>query len=787
MSKVKLGKWIKAERDYDKMIYLTEEDDTIKDRPKHLYTNLLAHQKTTVKAMLDLETRRFVRVKSLPKPTSYWNNTNAGPVKSLESPVIETTAGVLSEKLGSGKSFEMLALISLNPIPKAFSEITSMDFPLSDEVQGHSYSAANNKTAFKEAGFGLEIRKTYKTLFRQTVIFVSKSVLVQWTQYIQDYTDFKVMVIGDVRALRKLHQMVFAPTKESNRSSLYKYDIILVKNKTVSGKFDIPEIKGTYLEKNKIKPILTLFGEMFSNICFARVVLDDFDTINIPNTARVVPALFTWFISSTTKSSPSKRNMGRSHHDIRDMVTYSRPTYVESWENNDLFTHFNICNSDAFIDKSTNVGKIHFYSYKFKNPNESYIELLGTMGAADATNVMEMLNGDAVNTAAEAAGIKSTSVADIFEKILEDKWLKYKLNVEIANYIPDVQDNVAELPPLPDPEYAITQAGLNKLAANIRKCGPLGSIQSIVKYEQQSADDKIKELESENNSAKEENGKAVERVKSRLKEGDCPICCEEFADCEGVMIMKCCGQTFCTDCVKDTTGLHSVGNDVQGKCANCRAVISFQQMIMIDKEISLDSIISDNIDEEEEEEDLPDLADTSANDDDSSEEKPLTKFRCIIGIIKGKEYKDLRKNENVKIDKILIGANDLPEAKKEERKFLVFANFKETLDNLQKEMDEESVTYARLNGTSKQIAELVKRYKLPHTNPRSINVLLINAARYCAGLNLQNTTDVAFTHKVTEKSIESQLVGRAVRVGRTMNLNVHYILYHNEFGHLHNH
>ncbi len=780
------GKWITLEREYGKMAYLTEKDDKISANPKHLSTELLPHQRTAVKAMQDLENRRYVKIKNLPGQPSYWGSTNRTAINNLDSIVIETTAGVLSEKLGSGKSFEMLALISINPIPKAFSEITSIDFPRTNDLQSAwVYSALEQGQYYKELGFGLEVRKTYKTVFRQTVIFVSKSVLVQWTQYIKDYTDFNVLVIDDVRALRTLHQMVFNPTKTSNRSTLYKYDIILVKNKTVSGEFTIPEIKGTYLEQNKIKPILTLFGEMFSNICFARVVLDDFDTINIPNTARVVPALFTWFISSTTKQAVSKRNVGRAHREIQAMITYSRPTYVESWENSDLFTHFNICNSDEFIDKSTNVGKIHFYSYKFKNPNENYIELLGTMGAQDANNVMEMLNGDAVNTAAEAAGIKSTSVADIFEKILDDKWLKYKLNIEIANYIPEVREAVAELPPLPDPEDAITQAALTKLANNIKKCGPINSIPDIVEYEQQAVDDKIKEVEDENKSAKEENGKAIERVKSRLKEGDCPICCETFSDCEGVMIMKCCGQTFCTNCVKDTTGLRNIGSDVQGKCANCRAVISFQQMIMIDKEISLDSILSDNLKGGEA---APvAVAPTTDEEHDPFDIKDLTKFRCIIGIIQGYEFKNLRKPENIHINKILLGSIDLPEPKKDERKVLVFANFKETLDNLRKELDEAKIAYEYLNGTSKQIAETVKRYKLPHTDLQAINVLLINAALYCAGLNLQNTTDLVFTHKVIETAIESQIIGRAVRVGRITNLNVHYVLYHNEFGHLHNH
>jgi SNF2 family DNA or RNA helicase len=775
------GKWINTSRKYGSTLQLTEHDDAIEDKPGNLFTELLPHQKTAVKAMLDLENKRFVKIDNLPKNNGYsygYGNSQTTLCAHLKDVVVETTAGVLSEKLGSGKSFEMLALISLNPVPRNISEISTIPFPIPENGR-YGYSS---DATFIDKGFGIEVRKTYKKLFRQTVIFVSKSVLGQWTQYIKDYTNFKVLVIDNVMNLRKLYAMVFKPTKELNRKMLRKFDIILVKNKVISGEFDVPEIKGTGLEHTKTKPILTIFGELFRSIAFARVVLDDFDTINIPVTARVVPALFTWFISSTTKSCVGNKVSSKEYYDIRDIVTYNRPTYVESWKNKELFAYFNICNVDAFIDKSTNVGKVRYYSYKFTNPNEQYIGLIGAMGSEDSNAVMEMLNGDAVNTAAEAAGIKSTSVADIFEKILDTKWVKYKKYIEIGDYIPKVVEVVEEMDE-PDPydeDHKLTQAKLTRLSNNIHAAGPLHQVKTIIKYNEDEVIHHIDEVEAENNHLKAESGKAIERVKDNLKEGECPICCEELADVEGIMIMKCCGVTMCSDCVTSTLRLHNAGNNVQGTCPNCRRQVGFNQIVMIDKNIDINRIINEKInDEEPEPEPEPEI---DENAEPEEPEEALNKFSCVVGLLNGKKFTDLRKVQNIKIGKILVGSNDLPEAT--EIKALVFANFNETLTNLQERLDKEGITYLRLQGTPNQINQIVRRYKLTPDHPEAVNVLLINGAEYCAGLNLQNTTDLIFTHKVLDTNVEAQIVGRAVRVGRTKNLNVHYVLYHNEFGHL---
>ena len=49
--------------------------------------------------------------------------------------------------------------------------------------------------------------------------------------------------------------------------------------------------------------------------------------------------------------------------------------------------------------------------------------------------VMEMLNGDAIETAAEFVGIKTDNVSDIFQKILGNHFEKYTFSKKIINFI----------------------------------------------------------------------------------------------------------------------------------------------------------------------------------------------------------------------------------------------------------------------------------------------------------------------------------------------------------------
>jgi SNF2 family DNA or RNA helicase len=60
-----------------------------------------------------------------------------------------------------------------------------------------------------------------------------------------------------------------------------------------------------------------------------------------------------------------------------------------------------------------------------------------------------------------------------------------------------------------------------------------------------------------------------------------------------------------------------------------------------------------------------------------------------------------------------------------------------------------------------------------------IKVLMLNASNYGSGLNLQMATDVILYHEMA-KELETQVIGRAQRLGRNEPLVVHYLLHENE-------
>ena len=64
-------------------------------------------------------------------------------------------------------------------------------------------------------------------------------------------------------------------------------------------------------------------------------------------------------------------------------------------------------------------------------------------------------------------------------------------------------------------------------------------------------------------------------------------------------------------------------------------------------------------------------------------------------------------------------------------------------------------------------------------NTGRFRVLLVNAFVYGCGLNLMGATDIIFFQK-TNNEVEKQLIGRANRIGRTRELNIHRVLHHSE-------
>jgi superfamily II DNA or RNA helicase len=136
-----------------------------------------------------------------------------------------------------------------------------------------------------------------------------------------------------------------------------------------------------------------------------------------------------------------------------------------------------------------------------------------------------------------------------------------------------------------------------------------------------------------------------------------------------------------------------------------------------------------------------------------------------------KETKEVN-NEPVlcsKIDNLITLIKMKPNAK-----FLVFSNYDVTFDNVMLKLLENDIKYGRLVGSGIVINNIIKKFE-----NGDIKVLMLNATNYGSGLNLQMATDIIIYHELNLE-LETQVIGRAQRLGRTEPLNIYYLLHDNE-------
>ena len=118
------------------------------------------------------------------------------------------------------------------------------------------------------------------------------------------------------------------------------------------------------------------------------------------------------------------------------------------------------------------------------------------------------------------------------------------------------------------------------------------------------------------------------------------------------------------------------------------------------------------------------------------------------------------------LDKILSEATN-------ESRILIFSEYDSSFMEIENLLRKHAMKYSRLKGNG--INRSVDEYR-----NGNLQVLLVNSTAYGSGLNLENTTDVVLFHKM-DNDIESQVIGRAQRPGRTSQLKAWYLLNKNEF------
>jgi len=740
-------------------------------KPEKLQLNLLEHQTACLHAMTDLMKYQFITIADQPlhinpnAKKSYKIKTKAPDSEIYVDVTLNTRAGVIRDPPGTGKTAVTAAAL-LGSRTKKLQEITTL--------WGNLYSARSDRLCFKDGKTDVKI--AYKKYLPIALIFVNRIIIDQYVKFFSDYApDLRLLTVEDIYGLRNLYKIAFMG------KSLTDYDVIIVKNGDISGEFNPPELKGTFVSHLSKKPIITVMAELFRNTLFESVWMDDFDILGIPTDAPTIPAVFTWFISATRAVQWYGKAHRPSFNSVEDILDNYHAPYINVQQNRELFTFFSIGGEPAFVKASTQMPIYDTRVYAFVNPNEVAVSALNAMATQDSKVFAEMLNADAVQTAGKKANVKATTALDVFQKVLGDEWSAYHDAIKTISYVSTHASYVEKLPVKPPKTSDYTTNRVMEFRKNMEAAGPEAWLHKNITHVDNRLPPIMTDVQRAASQSKETHGKAIERVKDNLKSGECPIMCLPLNACKGIVIMKCCGVTISIEGATMGIKIQDKGHDISGQCPNCRSNINMDKVVIIDQEMDYKDVINEKFDATKTVKD-----DGSAEGSETEEKKPITKYEALVKMITltredfNNEIKDNITKMKVKLDRLVPGTIDLGLSSQEDRKFLIYSNYSETCTIVGEHLTKANVTFAKLTSRREQNIELFRKYHLPNSDPDSLQVLIVPGPKYSAGRDLQNTTDICFMHKVQSADYEAQVSGRGQRLGRINNLTIHWFMYPNE-------
>jgi len=224
-------------------------------------------------------------------------------------------------------------------------------------------------------------------------------------------------------------------------------------------------------------------------------------------------------------------------------------------------------------------------------------------------------------------------------------------------------------------------------------------------------------LKTKISSIKEQITSLKERI-TNMKDEICAIC---FEDPKTPTIVLCCSRLFCGACIINCIQLNP-------SCPLCRSALGYQNLRQID------------------------------SDSDSSK-KCANKKKDEIVIDKKPKKKEALLN--------LITSNP-------GSRFLIFNRYDNPFLEIEGDLLVRNVRVATVKGNKDHVSSILKQFE-----KGEIQVLLMNSTQAGAGMDLKSATHIVLMHAM-RKEEEKQIVGRAIRLGRTEPLKLIRLLHESE-------
>jgi SNF2 family DNA or RNA helicase len=332
-------------------------------QPKGINITLKPHQLTALYKMKDMEQTKEITI--MKNDTKY---------------LLDTNIGILGDQVGFGKTITALSLLEHNDIKKINKKYlnNTSNTLLAYEVNNTKYLDIN-------------------------IIIVPHNIFFQWKNTIESkskYNFFYVQKNSDLEELKLNY---------SHPENVF-----------------ISDIKNILVSSTRYKKFHNLFFENLSNnFEINRLIIDEADSINIPNMPRLKSS-FTWFITATFEKLTYCKNYGfiRYLFDALDtksfnmMVVKNKKEYVES--------------SFQLIDYDT---KIH-------NCFSLYYNLNKFTGLV-SSQFIEMVNAGDMSSAVEYLGFSSDTETDLISLLTNgiEKKISNKLKKKKYIYDLDISEN----------------------------------------------------------------------------------------------------------------------------------------------------------------------------------------------------------------------------------------------------------------------------------------------------------------------------------------------------------
>jgi len=628
----------------------------------------------------------------------------------------------LNEPFGCGKTFIILGLIMLRPLPL-----------LRPYYMG-----------------GLELRP--RVVIRPTAIVVSRMVMAQWEAHITDRTSLSYYAVRKGSDIDDLAALIAS-------GRVNAYDIILIKAGNVACADGF--VWGTTKAVNKIR-----VGPERAVPWWARVVYDDVDTMY---NCRGLRALVSYHVTATLRRF-SDEHLGATRYSGTYRTRYA---VAETYGSDDLGDNYYaprtsalwgrvmgrrdlrmtptalpILHDPEFVARFGRVPKIIVFGHTISNKAISSCIRLIDLAVGDHAAITDMIQGDAMSLAAKSLGISVATPAAIFARILG------------------------------------TQQDAHNRA--VRRLAALQEKQSgadcVDDGEGGEDDDEGRREEIEQCSRIIEQGaRSIERMRENLAEELCQICFSPLAECH-VMITRCCGLICCASCaIRSKIELCPQCRTkmcVERDWLFVERGLNIKDLVQDVAKVSRD-IVPGTSDEGSssrsagaEEGGAPPtkiaeiiriLSAAAAEADPSS--SPYVAIAPEI--IDPKAIPHLMTSDRL-----------VPLPRGHVRKFMICGDFDESLWDIERAIAASSLVarncrISRLLGGVGDIAEAMARYV---NCPLPISILLVNMRLLFAGADLQATTDIIILSDGNSERL-GQIIGRAQRFGRTHSLTVRILRY----------